>query len=139
MVTVLMGYSFPIVNEVTRPESGLQRTCKFPPRIAEIVEACDAIAARVARFSRYQNWGKETIAARLEGPAVPKPTAEEMAAKYGPNFGIRDPEERTTAGFTPNSGQALPFNEIAEHYASHPDRMKHLTEAPGRRKSLRVP
>lgn len=43
---VLQGYSEAIIAHVTSPQTGLQRTCKFPPSIAEVVEACEQEATR---------------------------------------------------------------------------------------------
>lgn len=39
---VLEDYPITIVDQVTHPKTGIQRTCKFPPSIAEVVEACEA-------------------------------------------------------------------------------------------------
>jgi hypothetical protein len=134
MLEVLNGYSLAIVEEVTRPATGLQRTCKFPPRIAEIVEACDAAAARVARFSRYANWGQR----QLEAPSGPKPTPEEFAARYGTSNGLPEgfgEDNGVARGFT--TGQALPFSDVAKLYRAEPERMTNLTAELGRRRSLR--
>jgi hypothetical protein len=38
---VLEGYSPEVVRYVCDPRTGIQRRCKFPPTVSEIVEACD--------------------------------------------------------------------------------------------------
>lgn len=80
MVTVLSGYSLGIVRYVTSPENGLQRTCKFPPRIAEIVEACEKAADRINRFDRMRMFGQQRLIERDLGPKL---TREELLARYG--------------------------------------------------------
>lgn len=39
--TILEEYTDPIVEYVTHPSTGIQRRLKFPPSLAEVVEACD--------------------------------------------------------------------------------------------------
>jgi hypothetical protein len=38
---VLEQYDDAVIRWVTSPLTGIQRQCKFPPSIAEVVEACD--------------------------------------------------------------------------------------------------
>ena len=43
---VFESYDISVIEFVTSPRTGLQRTCKFPPSIAEVVEACDGYLKR---------------------------------------------------------------------------------------------
>jgi hypothetical protein len=52
LLTVLERYPDDIIIDVTNPATGIQRQCKFPPSIAEIVEACDSHIARAERLRR---------------------------------------------------------------------------------------
>lgn len=133
MVTVLSAYSLGIVRFVTSDETGLQRTCTFPPRLAEIVKACDAAAATIDRANRFANWGRRTEPVPIRGP---RPTLDELKAKYGgsllpPDFG-KEPGE--TKPPTP----ALPFEKVIPHYAENPQRLENLTREQGTRRSLRA-
>src|SRR5258708_9432398 len=47
---ILERYPDDIIREVTSPVTGIQRTCKFPPSIAEVVEFCDNAAGRAERI-----------------------------------------------------------------------------------------
>lgn len=49
---VLERYPDAVIRDVTSPVTGIQRRCKFPPSIAEIVEACDAEVGRAERIRR---------------------------------------------------------------------------------------
>ncbi len=61
---VLEAYADEVINTVTHPRTGLQRRCKFPPSIAEVVEACDSEAERIAKLKRYQDMGKPALQPR---------------------------------------------------------------------------
>jgi hypothetical protein len=123
-VSVLEDYSDAIVAFVTSPKTGVQRRIKFPPRVAELVEACDEAAAALERSRRYANWGCNNVKA-IEGPQEPKPSHDEMIAKYGPNFGLGFVDSaRVAASPVP----APTWDRIAETYAADPSRIRALTE-----------
>jgi hypothetical protein len=58
--TILERYSDIVVERVTSPVTGIQARCRFPPAIAEVVQACeaehrsDSYAAEYAARSREQ-------------------------------------------------------------------------------------
>ena len=52
---VLEGYTDAVIRAVTDPRTGIQRRLKWPPSIAEMVEACDDEAARLETIGRYRN------------------------------------------------------------------------------------
>jgi hypothetical protein len=83
---VLEQYSDDIVVYVTDPRTGIQRSIRWPPTIAEVVSACDARHAELQRIERYRNWGRNER--RLESPKDNRPSYEELIAKFGPNFGL---------------------------------------------------
>lgn len=87
---VLEDYSDFVIRFATDPKTGIQRKCKFPPRIAELVEFCDHVrdhidltALREARAKREQ---LRIERANLDDPN--RPTYAELKAKYGENFGL---------------------------------------------------
>src|ERR1700694_2849012 len=84
---VLEQYSDEIVVYVTDPRTGIQRTIRWPPTIAEVVSACDARNAELQRSNRYRNWGRNNEL-KLETPKAKRPSYEELIAKYGPKFGL---------------------------------------------------
>lgn len=85
---VLEQYPDEVIVFVTDPRTGVQRSCKWPPTIAEIVEACDLHLQDLARLKRWQNWGKPDEVPLLEQPREERPTLEELKAKYGENWGL---------------------------------------------------
>ncbi len=97
---ILEQYPDEVIKFVTDPRTGIQRRSKWPPSIAEIVEACDECATNIKRRERFTNWGKNNvdafgnIVAQIEGPPpAKKMTKEEMEAKYGKGYGLTDPKE----------------------------------------------
>lgn len=55
---VLERYSDQVIADICDPRSGIQRRCKFPPSVAEIVEACDNEVIRAARIKRFSDMGQ---------------------------------------------------------------------------------
>jgi len=105
---VFEQYPDHVVDYVTNPRTGIQRTSKFPPTISEIVAACDARVADIKRKERFQNWGNNEPL--IEGPKQEKPTLEELKEKYGPNWGIVRDEPKKPIVRAPD------MEEIRRHY-----------------------
>jgi hypothetical protein len=87
--SVLEDYRDDVIIHVTSPKTGIQRRLKWPPSIAEVVEACDA-----CEESFRQAWKSEQERAPIENrlalpapPPPPKMTVEEMEAKLGRKLG----------------------------------------------------
>lgn len=69
---VLEGYSDEVIVHVCDPRTGIQRRCKFPPTVSEIVEACDdhrefLARARTARANAVPPKTFSRFADRPEG------------------------------------------------------------------------
>jgi hypothetical protein len=90
MCSVFEDYSDEVIRFATDPKTGVQRRCKWPPKLADVVEFCDERIAYIAKMNRFKNWGKGDRLL-LEGPQVPRPTLDEMHAKYGKDWGLEDP------------------------------------------------
>lgn len=114
MGMVLSQYPEDVVIYVTRPETGIQRRIKFPPTIPEIVEACDQRVAELARHQRFQNWGKENDVLAIEDRS-PRPSMEDLKAKYGPDWGLTLEEPKQAAA----KPSAPSVEQIVEHYKHH--------------------
>ena len=77
--TVLQGYSDAVIAHVTSPQTGLQRTCKFPPSIAEVVTACEEEATRLHRRREQDRYAGMVPVARTRGPTM----ESRLCAKFG--------------------------------------------------------
>jgi hypothetical protein len=82
-VSVLARYPEDIVIKVTEPATGIPSKLKWPPSIAEVVDACNEAMAPILReFDRKMTAYRQ---ARLLAPPPPGPkmTVAEMEAKLG--------------------------------------------------------
>jgi hypothetical protein len=68
--TILERYSDIVVERVTSPVTGIQAKCKFPPAIAEIVEACDAEHRSHTYAAKYDQRTAKQLRERAEAEAL---------------------------------------------------------------------
>ena len=120
---VLDQYTDDIIIHISDPRTGVQRACKWPPTIAEIVTACEVHMQHLAKLDRLKNWGKKDKPLRLEAPREERPTIEELKAKYGEDWGLT-PDPRPKPGF--KTGQAPSWQEIVSMYHRDPSRLERL-------------
>lgn len=73
---VLSAYPKQVVVHVTSPLTGIQRRLKFPPTIAEIVEACEEVYVPIRRAMGREQ-ARRDAARALPGP-FRRRTAEEQ-------------------------------------------------------------
>lgn len=83
---VLEEYPEDVIVYVTHPRTGLQRRSKWPPSIAEVVEACDEEVARLAKIAKYRAMGE--VQKMLPAPRAGRCNFDEMVAKHGRPIGI---------------------------------------------------
>lgn len=111
--TVLERYDDKVIDAVTSPVTGIQRTCKFPPSLAEFVEFCEE---HVRRSTFSSTWDARSAAQLKERDeieaqgkaesyehraAVIERARQEMAAK---GFGRTKPADNK---WVPLSAEAL--------------------------------
>lgn len=134
MVNVLKAYPLSVVDRLTNESNheALQLKHKFPPRLAEIKEAADAIMTEKAQRQARDNRLAEQIAARAEAekPKGDRPTIEQLKAKYGPTYGI-DPDgaERKSV----ETFKAMSIEELKAYYGERPNRITEITGSSGTR------
>jgi len=118
----LEQYPNDVIVWVTDPRTGVQRSCKWPPTIAEIVEACDQRMQDKARLTRLQTWGKRNEAPMLEAPREERPSMEELKAKYGENWGLAE----APMAAKPPPAKAKSWDEVIAEYRANPERLARL-------------
>jgi hypothetical protein len=83
---ILERYPDKIIREATHYTSGIQRTCKFPPSIAEIVEFCDELKRRANYAKDWDAQSRKQIDERDSGQREPsehrKKAAERVLQEY---------------------------------------------------------
>lgn len=53
IAATLAGYPREVIQRVTDPRTGIQRTLKWLPEVADVVEACDAEVSRLEVAKRF--------------------------------------------------------------------------------------
>ena len=118
---VLEQYPDGVIRYVCDPRTGIQRKCKFPPTVSEIVEACDDRAAYLRQQERFANWGNNEPK-MLEPPRENRPSYDELKAKYGENWGLKSPDEKPKGP----TFKAPTLEELQHFYARNPERIVRL-------------
>jgi hypothetical protein len=67
---ILERYDDHVIERVTNPLTGIQRKCKFPPSIAEMVEACDAEHRSHTYVAQYDRRSTQQLRERAEAESL---------------------------------------------------------------------
>jgi hypothetical protein len=93
IAAVLAKYPDAVITAVTDPRIGLPRKKTWLPSIKEVYDACDAEYEPMREEIARQDRIKRQLRERADLEEAPRPTLEQLKAKYGKNWGISDPEE----------------------------------------------
>lgn len=118
IAAVLSTYHPACMDAVTDPRFGIQTRIKFIPTASEVREACENYMEPIRRAEALDRRYAQTREA-IAGNERKRLTADELRAKYGPNWGlesegIKRPREETldtfcaTHGITREQCDALP-------------------------------
>jgi len=119
ITATLARYPEEVITTVTHPTAGpIIGHIQWLPSAMEIREACERemlpIANRIAREKRIS---EQMEARRLDNEEkAKKPTYEQLKAKYGPDFGIQNPDRAKRAPPAP-----APTVEQLRHHYEHYD------------------
>lgn len=107
VAAVLSAFPLEVIRYVCDPRTGLPGTSKWMPNPAEVKAACEDRVRWLAKIDRYQNWGNPAADQKLLAADLkPKPTLDELKAKYGPNWGL--------SGSDPDSEQRKAEREASD-------------------------
>ncbi len=82
-VSVFARFPESVVTAVTEPATGIPSKIKWPPTIAEVVDACKTEMAPILRDFDRQMVAYRGTKLLAPPPSAPKMTIEEMEAKLG--------------------------------------------------------
>lgn len=122
IAATLARYSETIITDVTHPVSGLPSKKSWLPTVKEVFDACEEEDEKVRHAIARERRIREQLAAREQDDARPRPTMEELKAKYGENWGLNQPKPQPKA-------QAPNWKEITQTYAADPSRIARLINA----------
>jgi hypothetical protein len=92
ITAVLAHYPEEIITQVTHPVTGLPSKKGWLPTVKEVTDACatahEPILQEAARLKRI----KDQLETRQREERGERPTLQQLKDKYGPNWGLGDPE-----------------------------------------------
>ena len=119
ITATLARYPEEVITTVTHPTAGpIIGHIQWLPSAMEVREACEREMLPIAnRLAREKRIAEQMEARRLEDEAnARKPTYEELKAKYGPTFGIENPDHKKRPPPVP-----APTIEQLRHHYQHYD------------------
>jgi hypothetical protein len=101
VVELLAGYPAWVADRILSPAHGLPAHHTFLPSIKEIRERCEDEFKAHRYVQQFEQTSEELRAKHsaplLAGPPpAPRPTYDELKAKYGPNWGLKADEREGT-------------------------------------------
>lgn len=121
---VLGQYPDDVILAITDPRTGVQSRCKWPPTIAEIIEAANGQMQDRARRIRLENWGKPKEPKAIESPRETRPTYGELKVKYGDNWGLNASAPKQPPRTLEQIQKS--WEVLAKYYQDHPGRLRGL-------------
>jgi hypothetical protein len=117
VAAVLARYPDHVIFEVTNPMSGLPIELTWMPSIKDVHDACEKMMEPIYRRQRHEAMLEKHRAERAEQEEIanrPRPTLDELKAKYGENWGLSslDKPER-------KAKPAPTKEELAAHYRQY--------------------
>jgi hypothetical protein len=97
---VLERYDDKVIREVSSPATGIQRTCKFPPSIAEVVEFIDEHIRRSTYASQYDVRSEQQLKERAENEQQEKAESPEHRHKVAERI-----KHEVAEAFVSNKGE----------------------------------
>lgn len=113
ITAVLSRFEKDVITAVTHPVSGLPGQIDWLPKVTEVKKACELAELPMRnQREREKRIAEQLEARRLEEEAkAKKPTYEEMKAKYGEDFGIKNPDRKRRAPVP-----APTIDQLRHHY-----------------------
>lgn len=115
ITAILARYPQDVITAVTHPATGLPSKKSWLPTVKEVVDACDAANEPNVQNELRLKRIKEQIESRERMEKGERPTLAQLKEKYGPNWGIEDPET------TKRMVKPAPTAEQLRHHYQHYD------------------
>jgi hypothetical protein len=129
IAATLARYSEKVITSVTHPVTGLPKAKSWLPTVKEVFDACEEANEFDVQQAAREKRIKEQLEARAAEDAKPKPTLEELQAKYGKDYGLSVPETPISKWGPDQPLQAPTWAKIAAMYQAEPGRITHLADA----------
>lgn len=120
IAAVLTHYPRMVTASVADPLKGVPAKCKFIPTAADVIAWCETESAWLKWVHEVDQRERDTrkaareaaeAAERLEASRARRPTLDELRARYGPTWGITDPDRKVRHD-TPEQARAKLISEF---------------------------
>lgn len=114
VAATLARYPDQVIYDVTDPRTGIPSKISWMPTIKDVREACERAYEPIKEEIEREKRIAEQMRLREEYESKPRPTLDELKAKYGKDWGLRDltkPEKQWEPAPTKS--------QIAEHYRKY--------------------
>ena len=122
ITAILARYPEEVITAVTHPATGLPSKSGWLPTIKEVGDACNQAIEPIRQNELRLKRIKEQLEMRERMERGEKPTAEQLRAKYGENWGLTPREPKKETAF-----KAPDWDEITAAYQADPLRIAALT------------
>ena len=114
VAATLARYPDQVIYDVTDPTLGLPVQITWMPSVKEVFDACERALLPIRnQIEREKRIAEQLEARRLEDEAkAVKPTYEQLKAKYGPDWGIQNPDHKKR----PPPDPAPTMDQLRHHY-----------------------
>lgn len=114
IAAILSKYPMWVVTSVTHPATGLPSQKNWLPTVKEVTDSCNSTLAPVAEREARSERVRLQLAERERVKNTPRPSYDDLQAKYGKNFGLGVAvEEAARAAQIP----APTADQLRHHYA----------------------
>jgi hypothetical protein len=115
IAATLARYPDQVIYDVTDPRTGIPSKISWMPTIKDVREACDRAYAPIQQQVERERRIAEQLAAREAEENKPRPTLEQLQAKYGKDWGLMTKEPRSDLP----AYKAPTKEELAAHYREY--------------------
>ncbi len=121
VAATLAHFEEAVIAEVTNPTISPLTTKSWLPSVGDIRQACEQIAEPIIQQRLREKRIAEQLATREAEDAAPKPTLEELHAKYGKDWGLNP-----SGVSAKQSSPARSWEEVVRMYQSDPSMLGRL-------------
>jgi hypothetical protein len=115
IAATLARYPDQVIYDVTDPRTGIPSKISWMPTIKDVREACDRAYAPIQQQVERERRIAEQLAAREAEENKPRPTLEQLQAKYGKDWGLGNINGKPDKPWEP----APTASQLASHYRKY--------------------
>lgn len=111
-----------VITSVTHPVTGIPSRLKWLPSVSEVRMACDEAMEPIIRIQQRSERIAQQLADREAAERLrskPRPSIDEMKAKFGPKFGLETGNDKTLDQRMAEWKPGPSIEELRQHYSRY--------------------